>query len=197
MRACRDGAADETLEEVLVAVFRSTTAGPSAIEVVRSVARCALVTAGLLARGRLALPRRMVGARLAFGDGTRCMVFRETAKRARPPTEPVILVVRFRLDLVGTHPLPHAVFRRVCVVNTPLFAGFPGFFTKLWITDTDTGTYRGVYEWDGAAAAEHYARVLSRVLASVSVRGSVQWRILPGIRREDYLSAPGTALADC
>jgi hypothetical protein len=31
------------------------------------------------------------------------------------------------------------LFRRECVLHTPLFAGFPGFRSKLWIDDTETG----------------------------------------------------------
>jgi hypothetical protein len=30
------------------------------------------------------------------------------------------------------------LFRRECVLNTPLFAGFPGFRSKLSIDDTET-----------------------------------------------------------
>ena len=49
---------------------------------------------------------------------------------------------------------------------------------------------RGVYEWDGPAAAEAYARALWRVLALVSVPGSIHYRVVPGIRRSDLLAAP-------
>ena len=50
-------------------------------------------------------------------------------------------------------------------------------------------TYRGVYEWDGAARAEHYARALWRVLALVCEPGSIDYRVLPGTRR-DVLRGP-------
>lgn len=167
----------------------STQDGPRFGEVARAVGRCALTTAGMLAHQQLSLPRDRVGAEFHFADGTTSAVFRETAARRRPPTDPVVLVVRFRLRMVANRTLPQEVFRRTCIVNTPLFAGFPGFYTKLWLTDTATGTYRGVYEWQGAAAAEHYARVLSRVLALVSVRGSISYRVLPALRRAEYLRA--------
>ena len=42
------------------------------------------------------------------------------------------------------------------------------------------GVYRGLYEWDGPAQAEAYARALWRVLALVSVRGSIHDRLGPG-----------------
>jgi hypothetical protein len=60
--------------------------------------------------------------------------------------------------------LGHAAFRRESLLNTPLFAGFPGFVSKLWLADDDLGRYRGPYEWDDPLLAENYARALWRVL---------------------------------
>lgn len=71
---------------------------------------------------------------------------------------------------------------------TPLFVGFPGLVAKLWLAADEQGVYRGLYEWDGAARAESYARALWRVLALVSVRGSVHYRVIPGLRREELLA---------
>jgi hypothetical protein len=51
--------------------------------------------------------------------------------------------------------------------------------------------YRGVYEWDGAERAEHYARCLWRVLTLGSVPGSIHYNVVPGVRRDDFLRAPG------
>ena len=73
--------------------------------------------------------------------------------------------------------------------------GFPGFVSKLWLANDDKGVYRGLYEWDGPARAEAYARALWRVLALVSVRGSIHYRVLPGVRRDAVLADPGAAAA--
>ena len=54
--------------------------------------------------------------------------------------------------------LAHALFRFESVFSTPLFVGFPGFVSKLWVAHDSSGTYRGVYEWDGATLAEDYVR---------------------------------------
>jgi len=93
----------------------------------------------------------------------------------------------------------HAAFRLESMLNTPLFAGFPGFVSKLWLADDERGRYRGVYEWDGPRLAENYARALWRVLALVSVRGSVHYVVLPGQRRDvllDGLDVPAGTAAD-
>ena len=99
-----------------------------------------------------------------------------------------MLVVEFRLRAVRGR--GHAVFRRESLLNTPLFAGFPGLVSKLWLADDERGRYRGLYEWDGPRLAENYARALWRVLALVSVRGSIHYVVLPGLRRDELLARP-------
>ncbi len=81
------------------------------------------------------------------------------------------------------------------LVNTPLFVGFPGFVAKWWMADDEHGFYRGVYQWDGARRAEQYARSLWRVLALVSVPGSIRYHVLPGERR-DALARHPDSVAD-
>jgi hypothetical protein len=60
----------------------------------------------------------------------------------------------------------------------------------LWLADDERGRYRGVYEWDGPQRADHYARALWRVLALVSVPGSIHYLVLPGLHRDEFLARP-------
>jgi hypothetical protein len=158
-------------------------------------ARSAVATCRLLAAGRLASPRTYLGRRLGFADGTTSLVFRETAIRGRNPRDPAVLVVQFRLRAFGHRRWLHALFRRECILHTPLFAGFPGFQSKLWISDTATGVYRGLYEWDGAERAADYADHLVRLLIPLSTRGSVRYHVIPGIQRQGLFGASGPAVA--
>ena len=141
----------------------------------------------MLAKRELRLPRQNVGRVIHFADGTSGRVYRETAV-ARPPSDPCVLVVSFRLR--GVRGWAHTAFEAESILNTPLFAGFPGFVSKLWMAHDDRGRYRGLYEWDGPRAAEQYARALWRVLELVSVKGSIAFRVLPGVRREEVLADP-------
>jgi len=154
----------------------------------RGLARCAAVTAVLLARRRVHLPRGHIGRRLGFGDGTSARVYRETVVDRPPPQDPCVLVVEFRLR--GVRGWGHAAFRAESLLNTPLFVGFPGYVSKLWLAHDEHGRYRGLYEWDGPALAEAYARALWWVLALVSVRGSIHYTVLPGLRRDELLDDP-------
>jgi len=160
---------------------------PSAREVFGAVLRSVATTAQLVRARALASPGERVGRELRDEGGSRSTVFRETTVPRRRPLEPVVLVVEFRLRGVRRARWAHAVFRGTCVVNTPLFAGFPGFVSKLWLTDPATGVYRGLYEWDGAQRAEWYAARLSRVLTLVSVRGSIAHTVLVGVARREFL----------
>jgi hypothetical protein len=153
-----------------------------------ALAGCMATTARLLLQRRIHLPAEQVGRRVRFADGTSARVFRETVVDQGTTRDPCGLVVEFRLRAIRGR--GHAAFRRESLLNTPLFAGFPGFVSKLWLADDERGRYRGLYQWDGAERAEHYARALWRVLALVSARGSIGYVVLPGAHRDELLGQP-------
>ncbi|MHC6593048.1 hypothetical protein [Arthrobacter sp. C152] len=156
----------------------------------RAVARCVGTSTAMLARGQVHLPKGRVGMVLRFADGSTSRVYRETAVRRQPPGEPCVLVVSFRLRLVRGR--AHRLFEAESILNTPLFVGFPGFVSKLWCAHDTFGAYRGLYEWDGAQRAGDYAAALWRVLELVSVPGSISYKVLPGLRRDEVLANPAT-----
>ncbi|RDI14261.1 hypothetical protein DEU38_1332 [Rhodococcus sp. AG1013] len=158
--------------------------GVAVPRIVRSIA----MTVVLLSRRRVRCRSEWVGEQLRFGDA-HGRVYRDTVA-VRPPTaDSCVLVVEFRLR--GIHGWAHALFRWESLLNTPLFVGFPGFVSKLWVTHDEHEVYRGVYEWDGAERAEAYVRALWWLLAPVSLRGSVNYRVLPGVRRDQWLAQRG------
>ena len=157
-----------------------------------AVAGCAACSALLLAprsHPPAACPR---GEELHFADGT---VYRATVVDRPPPAEPCVLVVGFRLRGVRGERV-HDLFRVESVLKVPLFVGFPGLASKVWMANDSRGVYRGVYEWEGPTLAESYARALWRVLVLVSVLGSIGYRVLPGLRRDEMLRSPRAVLGD-
>jgi hypothetical protein len=153
-----------------------------------ALARCAVRTFALLARHAIRQPRDHVGNVLCFADGSHGRVYRETVIVDAPTDEPVLLVVSFRLR--GVRGFGHALFRAESLLNTVLFAGFPGLVSKLWLAHDEHGVYRGVYQWNDAHLAETYVQSLWWVLALVSVRGSIHSVVVPGLRRDDVLTDP-------
>jgi hypothetical protein len=151
-----------------------------------AVIRCVVKTAVLLVTRRVHLPTAHVETRLRFGDGTSSWVYRETILDRAAPQDPCVLVVKFRLRAVRGR--GHAAFRRESLLNTPLFVGFPGFVSKLWLAADEQGCYRGIYQWDGENLAHAYARALWRVLALVSVPGSIGYTVIPNAWRDALLA---------
>jgi hypothetical protein len=155
---------------------------------VRALAGCVASTVRLLWRREIHVPAGRVGTRISFADGTSALVYRETVAGQGVAQDPCVLVVEFRLR--GVRGRGHVAFRRESLLNTPLFVGFPGFVSKLWLAHDERGRYRGLYEWDGPQRADHYARALWRVLALVSARGSIHYIVLPGLRRDALVAEP-------
>ncbi|MEV0283570.1 MULTISPECIES: hypothetical protein [unclassified Kribbella] len=156
------------------------------------VARCVASTVVLLARRRVHLPHENLDRRLTFADGSHGRVYRETVVE-RPVADPCVLVVTFRLR--GVRGWGHTAFRWESWLNTPLFVGFDGFVSKLWLAHDESGAYRGLYEWDGPDRAEAYARALWRILELVSVKGSIHYKVVPGLRRDELFADPGVLTA--
>jgi hypothetical protein len=150
------------------------------------VTLCVLNTVRLLVTGRLRQPVVHLGEVLHFADGTSARVYRETVVPRDHVAQPVVLVVEFRLRWVRGD-FAHALFRAESLLNTPLFVGFPGFVSKLWLTHDQAGFYRGVYEWDGAELAHAYARALWWILAFVCDRDSIHYTVVPGSTRSEFL----------
>lgn len=153
-----------------------------------AVGRCISTSIRMLARHQVRLPHRNLGRQIHFADGSSAQVYRETVVPGRTPQEPCYLAISFRLRHI--HRRGHRLFRMESILNTPLFVGFPGFISKLWLANDDEGRYRGLYEWDGADAAANYARSLWRVLEIVSEPESIDYRVLPGKRRDDVVDHP-------
>lgn len=153
----------------------------------RAVVRCFAVSVWMLGRGQVHWPRANVDRALGFADDSTARVYRETVADTSP-RDPCFLAVSFRLRWVRGR--GHAWFRRESILNTPLFVGFPGFVSKLRMAHDGRGTYRGLYEWDGADRAENYARSLWRVLELVSERDSIDYRVFAGLSRDQVLAEP-------
>lgn len=153
-----------------------------------ALARCVARTFVLLVRRAIVQPRDRLDEVIGFADGSHGRVYRETTVEHAVTDEPAVLVVAFRLRWVRG--MGHGVFRAESLLNTPLFAGFPGFVSKLWLAHDENGVYRGVYQWDGADRADAYVRALWWVLALVSERSSIRYAVLPGLRRDAVLADP-------
>lgn len=158
-----------------------------------ALGRCAVRTAGLIATRRLHEPRTNVGRRVRWADGSTAAVYRETVADVTPTDTPTTLVGVVPPTRGAQRGDLHRLFRLESELNTILFAGFPGFVSKLLFVNDERGVYRGLYDWRDPASAEAYVRALWWALIVVSERTSIHYDVLPGIRRDDLLKVPHLA----
>lgn len=131
---------------------------------------------------------------MSTGDGRRFVVYRETV--VEPPGADsqearAVAVFRFHLRFVPRpiRPIAIRVFEPLSILATPSFAGLPGFRTKLWLFDHGTGDYMGVDGWETTEHAERYARELRRLMARISVPGSVAYEVVEETPLSEYVTA--------
>jgi len=129
------------------------------------------------------------------GGKTNYSVFRETESRDGTPDLLAVLVVGFRLRFIGSNPLFHWMFQRICIISTPIWSGFHGLRTKLWMVDPESKNYLGIYEWAGDQNALAYAEWLTQILRPLSTRGSVWYEVRSNESLANYLEAHGPTLA--
>jgi hypothetical protein len=153
-----------------------------------ALSRCVATTGVLLSKRAITQPKDHLDDVIHFADGSAARIYRETVVRNAPDGAPAVLVVGFRLRWVRGW--GHRLFRAESLLNTPLFVGFPGFVSKLWLAHDGNGLYRGVYEWNEGRLADLYVRALWWVLAIVSERDSIRYVVVPGRRRDEVLTDP-------
>jgi len=74
---------------------------------------------------------------------------------------------------------------RVCDELAPAYAAVPGLLSKVWLADSDAGSYDGVYLWESRQAMEEFAQ--TELFNSVATHPN-----LAGITSTDFdvLEAP-------
>lgn len=129
-----------------------------------------------LLRGRYRFPQDRVGEIVEY-EGQKFTIFRQMivdpgAKKCGDPR--AVFKVRFRV--ANMSPGRNKIFSRFTI---PFFSGLPGFRSKLWLLDAETGDNMGIYEWDTPEDAAFYAQSFAmRFMTRRSVPGSAKFEII-------------------
>lgn len=142
----------------------------SKLQKIRLALRSSVRFLSLVTTGSMRLRRDRIGERYLVDDGGNYDIFRDTLSSDGSLEPRAVLVVGFRLRLIGTNPILHWVFQRICILTTPIWSGFQGFRVKLWMVDQWSKNYLGIYEWAGARNAKSYVDWLIGILLPVNQR---------------------------
>jgi len=90
-----------------------------------------------------------------------------------------VQIINFRLKDVS-----EADYAGLCDNLAPNYAAVPGLVRKIWLANSDTGTYGGVYVWESKQAMEDFAK--TELFNSVATHPN-----LDGITSTDFDVLPG------
>ena len=131
----------------------------------------------LIVSGRLYFPQDRLGEEVFMNDsGPKFTVFRHAVIKeasSKPEEAGAQLVVRFRLAKMS--PELNTKFSMILI---PFFVGLPGFKSKLWMVNKETGHFQGLYEWKTVLDAKNYSESFAMKFMTRRVEpGSIAFRI--------------------
>ena len=108
-------------------------------------------------------------------DGQEYVIFRHiTASTCNGSENVTIFIVSFKFAR-----LSHKVNKIASIIPMLLITGFPGFKTKIYAVNNETGYWQGLYQWESKQALEEYKksfvfrmmnkRAISNSLSSIEI----------------------------
>lgn len=123
---------------------------------------------GLLLSGAISFPKERRNEVIEIEDKRRFRVFNNAVRdpKGKPPVAGV-----FRVWFHSRTSPGFTMFYTNFMM--PFFLGMPGFRSKLWLINDETGDFGGIYEWDTVEDAGRYASSFAMRLSKMrSVPGS-------------------------
>jgi len=133
---------------------------------------------GYVLTGRINFPRECLGQTVVMSDGQKFKIFKHAKLNCPPGKEREPLAIfQVRFHVANMTPRQNKMFATIPI---PFFVGLPGFRSKFWMLNEETGDFQGIYEWDTINDAENYAKSYAvRFMTGRSVPGTVTWKIIP------------------
>ena len=106
----------------------------------------------LLLQGRIHFPKDRLGE--TVDEGEEFEIFRHMKldpTKDQPEKPGAIFKVRFRFASMSPE-----MNIRTSLIPIPFIVAQPGFRSKMWALDRESGEFQGIYEWDTVASAENY-----------------------------------------
>ncbi len=128
---------------------------------------------GLALSGRVHFPKTLVGQIATRRDGKQFTVFRQAVVAPGPaPAGEKAAVLCFRFRFASGTP---GFNKRASLIPMPLIVGYPGFRTKIWCLEEESGGFIGVYEFARVEDAEGYANSLAiKLMKKRAAPGTVE-----------------------
>ncbi|MBE9511078.1 MAG: hypothetical protein IMY71_09385 [Bacteroidetes bacterium] len=103
---------------------------------------------------RLRYSKQYLGNTVKMEDGREFTIFRHiTAYPLIESEAATVFIVSFKFAR-----LSHKANKIVSLIPMLLITGFPGFDTKMYVVNNETGYWQGMYQWKSKQALEEYKK---------------------------------------
>lgn len=130
--------------------------------------------------GHTQYPRERVNNPIMLDDGQSYRIFREVIMRDNPPQQTGGV---FRVWFYAITTPQQTIW--MSQVTKLFFVGMPGFRSKIWLLNDETGEFGGIYQFDTIAQASDYAHSFAMGLSKRRSR--------PGMFSIEYYAKDGEA----
>ncbi|MFC2069497.1 hypothetical protein ACFLTP_10925 [Chloroflexota bacterium] len=134
-----------------------------------------LITISYVITGRLHFAKDRISDLITMDDGQEYIVFRQVIvdpKRDGAKKPGAILRISFNF----AHGSPKQN-KLLSLIPIPFIAGLPGYRSKTWALQKDSGGFLGIYEWDTIQDAEIYKKSFAiKLMTKRAIPGSVVFK---------------------
>ena len=115
---------------------------------------CLGISLGRLLLGRLRYSKQYLGNSVKMEDGREFTIFRHiTTYPLKEREKTTVFIVSFKFAR-----LSHKVNKIASIIPMLLITGFPGFNTKMYAVNNETGYWQGMYQWKSKQALKEYKK---------------------------------------
>jgi len=132
---------------------------------------CLFVSIIRLINGKLCLSKKNVGIKVNMDDQGEFEIFRHITKYPlNNKSENCVFVVSFKFAK-----LSHQANKLASIIPMLLITGFPGFMTKMYGVNHDSGFWQGMYQWKSKQHLEEYKNsFVYRMMNKRAIKSSIQ-----------------------
>lgn len=114
---------------------------------------CIAVSVFHLINGKLKFSSQFIGKEVVFEDD-KYTVFRHVTERSNKTAEDSC---SFLVSFKFSH-LSHRMNQLTSIIPMLIITGFPGFISKMYAANKESGYWLGLYEWQSKTHLENYTR---------------------------------------
>jgi hypothetical protein len=121
--------------------------------------------------GRLRFSKQYIGNSVSMEDGQEFTIFRHVTIRPLNHSETaIIFIVHFKFAT-----LSHKANKLASIIPMLLITGYPGFNTKMYAVNNETGFWQGMYQWKSKEHLEDYKKsFVYRIMNKRAKTGSIR-----------------------